>query len=122
MNIAVRKVCSVWSVPVQKWISVFCCLMMMVGLLYARAILSIAIIVFVANAFHPLIIKKYWWQAAQNGFVILCMMFFACYLISGFWSYNAVAWADELVLKLPFLLFPLAFFSTPINEKNMQQY
>ena len=118
MNIAVRKVCSVWSVPVQKWISVFCCLMMMVGLLYARAILSISIIVFVANAFHPLIIKKYWWQAAQNGFVILCMMFFAGYLISGFWSRDTLVWMNELILKLPFLLFPLAFFSTPVKEKK----
>ncbi len=84
-------------------------LLMLGGLFFSRALLSIAMIFFVAaTTFHPKIAEqtkscfKNYWLAA------LTILFFVPF-ISGLWSTDKNAWAAAVQIKLPLLFFPIAF-------------
>jgi hypothetical protein len=84
-------------------------LTMLAGLFFSRALLSVSMIFFIALAcFH----KNFWQQIRtsfnQKIFVGPGLLFFLP-LISGLWSADSEAWLDVVRIKLPLLLFPIAF-------------
>lgn len=97
-----------WSVKNQELISVLCCILMIAGLLFARALLSIGMILLFLNALHPQKIKENWATFKRSKFAILCMVFFAAYCLSGLWSEDKESWFSTIQIKLPFIFIPFA--------------
>lgn len=113
-----RKVLTTyWSVKNQEIISCFCCVLMIAGLLFARAILSVAMIVCFVNALHPEKIGENWRQFKRNWFGILSVAFLLVYILSVFWSDDKGEWLSSVLIKLPFLFLPFAMTDLPLQNK-----
>lgn len=98
-------------------IAVLTALLMILGFLCGRAILSLGMFLFCVNALWDVAPKKwlhhtYWlWGLAWTGL----------YLISGLWSEDIPYWVERVQVKMPFLLLPLAFgFIRPMGEKQLR--
>ncbi|MCG2617956.1 O-antigen ligase family protein [Terrimonas sp. NA20] len=90
--------------------AIFAVIILMLGSLFvSRAMLSMSMVLFIAMT------------TLHSGFVQQCRIFmrsalllsisflFLIPLISGLWSADSREWAEVMVIKLPFLLLPLAF-------------
>lgn len=104
---------------IQDWIAVLSCLMMIAGMLHARALVSIGAIALFLNACIPGTIKQHWATIRKSRLALWSALFFASYLVSGLWSSNTAEWASRIVIKLPFLLLPFGFLSLPVHKLNM---
>ena len=106
---------------IQDWIAVLSCLMMIAGMLHARALVSIGAIALFLNACLPGNIKNNWVQIRKSQLAIWSALFFFSYVVSGLWSSNTEEWASRIVIKLPFLLLPFAFLSVPVHKLTMMK-
>jgi O-antigen ligase len=100
-------------------IAVFLALVMVASFMGSRAILSMSMIAFGANALrdvHPrLWLKQRWW--------LLGLVWVGFYAVSWFWSENKHEWGVYTQVKLPFLLLPLAFAFLPaFSRKQLQLF
>ncbi len=92
---------------------------MIVGLLFSRALLSMAMVAFVLNAIrdvHPRywFRQRWWWL----GFAWVAM-----YGLSYFWSHDIPMWAERFQVKLPILIFPFAFACMPkLSSRQLQAF
>lgn len=59
------------------------------------------------------------WQRLKNPFFLLCISFYLIHLIGLFYTSNMKAGAFDMEQKLSFLLFPLLFFGTQIQDVIM---
>ncbi|RQO30538.1 hypothetical protein DBR32_13320 [Taibaiella sp. KBW10] len=100
----------------QNWTAVLACLMMIAGMLHARALVSIGVILLFINACLPGSFNIHWQLLKKSRFAQLAILFFASYLISGLWSTDTAAWGQKVVIKLPFLLLPFGFLSLPTEK------
>lgn len=107
-----------WSVKNQEIISCLCCVLMIAGMLFARALLSVSMIVFFLNALHPQKIKTNWQQFKQSRFAILSLIFFSAYLLSGLWSEDKADWFSTIQIKLPFIFLPFAMLDLPLKKPD----
>ncbi len=105
-----------WTVKNQEKISCVCAVLMVVGLLFARALLSIGMIVFFLNALHPLKVKHNWQNFKHNRFAVLCAIFFVVYALSGLWSSDKASWLSAIQIKLPFIFLPFAMLDLPAKK------
>lgn len=105
-----------WSVKNQEIISCMCCVLMIAGLLFARALLSIGMIAFFLNALHPQKVKTTWQQFKQSRFAILSVVFFLAHFISGLWSEDKANWFSTIQIKLPFIFLPFAMLDLQIKK------
>jgi hypothetical protein len=84
-------------------------LLMIANLFFSRALLSISIVLFVIVA----IVQKDFVQLIKRFITTPYLVFFSLLFfipaISGLWSSNLNLWADVVRIKLPLLVFPLAF-------------
>jgi len=99
----------------KSHIALFCLIAMLAGMMGARAISSMAMMLFGLNALwdvHPKRwLEKKWW--------LLGCAWVALYLLSGFWSADKQEWWEHTQVKMPFLLLPLAFeFLPPFSKKH----
>ncbi len=108
----------VWTKDVQQWIAALCCIALFSGFVFSRALVSIGMIVMVANALHPDVVKEAWARWRRNAYGLFCLLFFCTYLISGLWSDDKAAWQDFTMMKLPFALLPFAFCSVPFHKRK----
>lgn len=108
----------VWTKQTQQWIATLCCIALFAGFIAARALVSIGMIVMVANALHPSVLKEAWAGWRRNAYGLFCLLFFCSYLISGLWSSNMEDWQNFTTMKLPFALLPFAFASIPFRQKK----
>lgn len=104
---------------IQDWIAVLACLMMMAGMLHARALVSIGAIALFLNACMPGTIKDNWRLIIKSPLAIWSALFFASYAVSGLWSSDTAAWSSRIVIKLPFLLLPFGFLTVPVHKLKM---
>jgi O-antigen ligase len=93
-----------------------CCVLMIAGLLFARALLSIGMIAFFLNALHPQKVKTTWQQFKQSRFSILSVVFFLAYFLSGLWSEDKANWFSTIQIKLPFIFLPFAMLDLQIKK------
>lgn len=107
-----------WSKSISDLIAVLCCLGMMAGFLFSRAILSISIISLFVNALHPCYVASYFGQWRKNLFALFCAGFFLSYLVSGVWSGDTTVWLHSTVDKIPFLVLPFAFYAVPFGQSS----
>jgi len=91
---------------------------MLFGLLYSRAMISIGVMVIGLNGIiHPnykLLIQKLFKQPLLQ----LWMLVWFIHLLSGFNSENTQIWLAKVMMKLPFLLLPFATLS--IDHKKLK--
>jgi O-antigen ligase len=110
------KILAWWTLPVQEYISCICCILMLVGFLFSRGLLSIAMIALLLNALHPARIRVCWTYFRQSPFALSCLLLFLVYFVSGFWSSDTSNWLGMLQIKLPFIFMPFAMFSLPLQQ------
>lgn len=100
----------------NDWFGLLCCVAMLIGALYARAVLSIGMILLFLHALRPQVIKKHWSYFVKSKFALACVLFFCSYLVSGIWSTNLEQWNLSLQIKLPFLIMPFALLALPFHK------
>lgn len=110
-----------WNEHSQGWIAVCCCLAMVAGLFFSRALLSVSMILMLLNAFHPGNIRDNFQAWYKNAFSWLGFAFFGVYLLSGLWSSDTDFWWASTINKLPFVILPFAFLSVPLHKIKYQR-
>lgn len=110
------KILAWWTLRAQEYISCICCILMLVGFLFSRGLLSIAMIALFLNALHPARVRICWTYFRQSPFALSCLLFFLVYLVSGLWSSDIRNWLGMLQIKLPFIFMPFAMFSLPLQQ------
>jgi len=108
----------IWTKQAQQWIAALCCIALFAGFVASRALVSIGMIVMVANALHPAVLKDAWAGWRRNVYGLFCLLFCCTYLISGLWSSNHADWENFTTMKLPFALLPFAFASVPFHKRK----
>jgi O-antigen ligase len=113
VNLALRN-------KIPYYIAIVCIMAIFFGMLYARALSSIALVVFCVNgllginafAQFKLLLKKPWYICSWAVVGIVA--------ISGLWSSNLHNWQHMLFVKLPLIILPIGFFAlAPATKKNM---
>lgn len=115
------KLFQVWNEDVHEKTAIICCIFMVAGLFFSRALLSLSMFLMFVNALHPSYILQYLKLWKRNTFSMLCLAFFGSYLISGFWSSDTGFWWAATINKLPFVILPFAFFSIPLHKDKVQR-
>jgi hypothetical protein len=110
-----------WNKDARDRFAILCCLGMMAGLLFSRALLSLSMFVMFLNALHPASIKAHFINWRKSAFAVLSFVFFCTYLFSGFWSTNLEFWQSAVTNKLPFAVLPFAFLSAPLYKVKYQR-
>lgn len=105
----------------QSITGLLCLLLLSLGFVASRALISIATIVIFLNAFWPSNITTVWQRFRSNMFGIWAVLYLAIYLISFFWSDNKESWLQVIQLKLPFLLLPLGICSVPLEKSEFRR-
>ena len=100
-------------------IAIFCFLAMIVGFLFSRSVMSLAMMVMGVYSLldvHPRRwLKNKWW--------LLGVVWIAFYAISYFWSEDKHYWMERFQVKFAILLLPLAFAFLPkFSLKQLQVF
>lgn len=94
-------------------------LLMLASLLLPRAALSCSLILFLFLTLFRNDFRRQWRSFRADPYAVGFTLLFLIPFFSGFWSENKVEWLHVLRLKLPLLLFPLAFAgSWRLSEKQ----
>ncbi len=91
------------------------CVLAMAGFFFSRALLSIASIVLIVNAFFQGDLKERLQLLVRQHLLIAMVTAFMIALVSGIWSEDKASWLKVCMVKLPILFFPLVF----ILQKGM---
>ncbi len=110
-----------WNQSVQDKIAIACCLCMVAGLFFSRALLSMTMLAMFINALHPSVVRKNLREWRNDPFALLSFAFFCTYLVSGLWSDNKDFWIASTINKLPFAILPFAFLSAPLQREQNQR-
>jgi len=100
-------------------IALLLALLMILGLLVARDLCSIATILFGLNALRDINPKRW----LKNKWWLLGVCWVGMYAITYFWSIDHHSWHERFDTKLPVLFLPLAFgFLPKFNIKQLQAF
>lgn len=116
-----RTLFSFWNKDTRDRLAILCCLGMVVGLMFSRAMLSLSMFIMFLNALNPHEIRANFSAWRKNLFAVLSFGFFLTYLVSGFWSSNLDFWQAAVTNKLPFAVLPFAFLSAPLHKVKYQR-
>jgi O-antigen ligase len=97
-------------------IALFCIGAMFTGLLISRAVLSIALILFVING--ALSGKEKLKTIFNDRLFISMLLLFSVPLITGLWSSNTKMWWQATEVKLPLVLLPIGFAALSTIKKE----
>jgi len=112
MNAFLRKL------PFEQ-IALLACFTIIVGLLFSRAMMSIGMIALpVIMLLHP-DRRIHWKGFLSHKPYLLISGIFVLYLISGLFSEDSDFYTERLLLKLPFLFLPFAFYSLGLTRKHL---
>lgn len=105
----------------QSWIFLGLCILMIAGMFWSRALLSIGVIAFFLIALHPEKLKENFGLWKKDRFAIVCFLFFLLYFISGLWSVDKSAFWRSVTNKLPFAVLPFAFLSFSLYKIELRK-
>lgn len=105
----------------QSLIGLSCLVLLALGFVASRALISIATVVIFLNAFWPANIAAVWQRFRSNMFGVWAVLYLAIYLLSFFWSDNKESWLQVIQLKIPFLLLPLGICSVPLEKPEFRK-
>lgn len=98
-------------------IALFCVLGMIGGFMVSRAVLSAGMVLFCITCLYGVHPKSY----VENKWWLLGLSWVAMYGLSCFWSANTARWEGHVLLKVPFILLPLAFgFLPAFSPKHLR--
>ncbi len=97
-------------------IALFCIGAMFTGLLISRAVLSMALILFVLNG--ALAGKEKIKTIFNDRLYISMLLLFIVPLVTGLWSSDMKSWWQATEVKLPLVLLPLGFAALPAIKKE----
>lgn len=92
-------------------------LLMVVGFVCSRALLSVGTVLFITNGFVQGDLKERFSRFRSDQLSIGISCLFLLPFLSGMWSSNKEEWAALMLDKLPLLLLPFAF----IQQKGMER-
>lgn len=95
----------------------FSILLVLVGLLFSEAAMSIGMIGLTVNAVFNKNIGDLWKRFLRTPALLALTGVFVVYLLSGLYSENTDFFVNRLRMKLPFLLMPFAILSIPRFDK-----
>lgn len=98
------------------WAKLAAVWMMVAGYLYSRGVLSVGMMLLVALAFYPPLLRRQWHTFRNNRFAWLCIAFFMTYALGGLWTEDTENWLAILRVKLPFLTLPFAMLALPLEK------
>ena len=101
-----------------QWWIVACCLLIFIGFVTSRALVSIGMMALLSASllyYGPATFKNYF---ARKELWILSLFFWVV-LFSGLYSEDKAGWMNWVRIKLPYLALPLAF--APVKKLNAQQ-
>ncbi len=103
----------------HQWLGLFSVVLLMVGLLFSRALMSIGMMGLLLNALvhHELgnNVRLFW----KNKALVAISSIFLLYLLSAPVSENTEWLVDRLRMKLPLLLMPLAIVAIPRMDRKV---
>lgn len=107
-----------------KWINhqtigIFSTVLVLAGLLFSEAAMSIGMIGLVVNAVFNRTLALNFRKFRQNRALLALTAIFFIVLISGIWSENGAWLVNRLRMKLPFLLLPFAIVAIPRFDKTV---
>ncbi|HEU4470069.1 MAG TPA: O-antigen ligase family protein [Flavisolibacter sp.] len=95
--------------PVRNQLIFLTLLLMLTGLFLSRALLSLSMVAFVLlTLVHRRYREQFMHFFSSPVLISMCLLFFIPF-ITGLWSEDKGEWAHWCRIKLPLLLFPLAF-------------
>ena len=95
--------------PIRDHLFTLGFLISMVGLVVSRGMMSIGMIIMVANAvIHPEVKRHLGIWLSRPAYWMPSLVF-VVYLLSGLWSADSTFWLNKTIQKLPLVLLPLAF-------------
>lgn len=106
MNVFLKKILGFLD---HRYVGILACVLILLGLVSYRALMSIGMITLGGRAVLSLYPKKNIQNLLQNKALLALLGIFFLYMISGLWSENLSYWADRLRMKLPFLALPFGF-------------
>lgn len=106
----------------QSIFGLLCAVLMVIGFLQSRALLSIATVALFVNAFWPANITRVFHRFNSSRFGWWALIYLLVYVISIFWSENKEEWSKVIMLKLPFALIPLGMCSLPLERADFRKY
>lgn len=83
-------------------------LIMFIGFLFSRAILSIGTVLIITNGFLQNNWKERWAVFVSDKYLVGITCLFLFPFLSGLWSENKTEWLNMMQVKLPLLLLPFA--------------
>ena len=87
----------------HRYVGIFACGLILVGLISYRALMSIGMITLGVRAVLSLRPKENIQHLLQNKALLALLGIFFLYVVSGLWSENLYYWLDRVRMKLPFL-------------------
>lgn len=94
-------------------------LLILAGLLFSRAMMSIGMIALLVNALINLELGEHLRRFGRNRALLGLTGIFILYFLSGWNSENLDWWMDRLRIKLPFLILPFAVAAIPRFTKTI---
>jgi O-antigen ligase len=102
----------------HEWLSGISSILMSIGMVCSRLLLSLGMILLFINALHPQRVKYHWNQFRSSNFAIFSLFFFVAYALSILWSGDKSDWIGIIQNKLPFLFFPFGLISLPLRNRQ----
>ncbi len=93
-------------------------LLMLLGLFFSRAMLSVGTGLFFLLSLWGIRFQKFKQLFLQNTYYWLLTLLFLLPLISGIWSTDKVEWWNRTQVKIPLFLIPLAFLIMPVLSRR----
>lgn len=97
----------------HQWVGLLCVVLVLAGMLFSRAMMSIGMIGLLLNALLNTDLKTNFRRFLQNKALLGLTGIFFLYLLSGWNSENLEFWTERLRIKLPFLVLPFAILAIP---------
>lgn len=106
----------------NSWIG-YSMVLMLLSLFLSRAALSVSMMLFFALTLFHKDVGKQFMSFLNNKFLLFFSLLFWIPFVSGLWSADLLQWQHVVVIKLPLLLFPLAFAgSWKLSERGWQHF
>ncbi len=104
---------------VPYYIAIVCIMAIFFGMLYARALSSIALVVFCVNGLWCTNAIEQYKQLIKKPWYICSWALVGIVALSGLWSSNMHNWQSMFWVKLPLIILPIGFFAlAPATTKN----
>ncbi len=103
-----------WDDKLHRELGWWLCVVLMVGLFFSRALMSLSMISLISVAILNRNVAQNFSRFFKSPVLVLLTGLWLVVVLSGLWSADNIPyWLERVRVKLPFLVLPFAFFSLP---------